>query len=337
MKKRSVLFLPLAWAIVALSCASGKGAGKAETAAKVNEQTITTQEVIKVVHNFQKQNIGPDSTAQGATVPEKLYYTAVNRLVEQALILDEAKKLGIVVSDTEVTDNVNQLVTMAGGDAKLDSLLKAQGASRADVEKDMRNNLVLKGYLDHVKKEMPAVSDTAVQAFYNGHPEMFGPKPEVHARHILIRATPQDSDMAKAEARQKAQEALDRAKKGEAFEKIAQQVSQDPGSASQGGDLGWFGQGQMVPAFDQVAFSLKPGQLSDVIQTEYGYHVIKVEGTRMGTGQPYNDQLKEQIRQYLAQQGTQEYFRKQLDSLKAKAKVKIEAPTPAVLDSLQHA
>ena len=335
MKQRSVLFLPLAWAIVAMSCASGKG-GK-DVAAKVNEQTISTHEVIKVVHNFQKQDIGPDSTAQGATVPEKLYYTAVNRLVEQALIIDEAKKLGIVVSDTEVTDNVNQLVTMTGGEAKLDSLLKQQGASRADVEKDMRNNLVLKGYLEHVKKEMPAVSDTAVQAFYNGHPEMFGPKAEVHARHILIRINPQDSDMDKAAARQKAQEALDRAKKGEAFEKVAQQMSQDESSASQGGDLGWFGQGQMVPPFDAAAFSLKPGQLSDVVQTQYGYHVIKVEETRTGEGQPYNDQLKEQIRQYLAQQGTQEYFRKELDSMKAKAKIKIEAPTPAVLDSLQNA
>jgi len=335
MKQRSVLFLPLAWAIVVMSCGSGKG-GK-DVAAKVNEQTISTHEVIKVVHNFQKQDIGPDSTAQGATVPEKLYYTAVNRLVEQALILDEAKKLGIVVSDTEVTDNVTQLVTMAGGEAKLDSLLKQQGASRADVEKDMRNNLVLKGYLEHVKKEMPAVSDTAVQAFYNGHPEMFGPKAEVHARHILIRTDPQASDMDKAAARQKAQEALDRVKKGEPFEKVAQQMSQDESSGSQGGDLGWFGQGQMVPAFDTAAFSLKPGQLSDVIQTQYGYHVIKLEETRMGEGQPYNDQLKEQIRQYLAQQGTQEYFRKELDSMKAKAKIKIEAPTPAVLDSLQHA
>jgi len=336
MKKHSVLFLPLAWAVVALSCASGKGGGD-KVAAKVNEQTISTTEVLKVAHNFQKQNIGPDSTAQGTTPTEKLYYTAVNRLVEQALILDEAKKLGIVVSDTEVSDNVNQLVTMAGGEAKLDSLLKLQGANRTDVEKDMRNNLVLKGYLDHVKKEMPAVSDTAVQAFYNGHPEMFGPKPEVHARHILIRVEPSASDMEKAAARQKAQEALDRAKKGEPFEKIAAETSQDPGSASQGGDLGWFEQGQMVPAFDAAAFSLKPGQLSDVIQTEYGYHVIKVEGTRMGTGKPYDDSLKEQIRQFLAQQETQTYFRKQLDTLKAKAKVKIESPTPAVLDSLQHA
>jgi len=337
MKKRSIFILPLAWAFMVLSCASGKGGAKGDVAAKVNEQTITTKEVIKVVRNFQHQSIGPDSTAKGTTVPEKLYYTAVDRLVEQALVLDEAKKLGIQVSDTEVSDNLNQLVTLAGGEGKLDTLLAQQGATRADVEKDMRNNLVLKGYLDHVKKTMPAVSDTAIQAFYNGHPEMFGPKAEVHARHILIKATPQDSDMQKAEALKKAQEALARAKGGEPFEKVAKEVSQDPGSAPQGGDLGWFGQGQMVPQFDQAVFSLKPGQISDVVQTEYGYHVIKLEDTRMGTGQPFNDQLKDQIRQYLAQQETQKYFKKELDSLKAKAKVKIEAPTPAVLDSLQHA
>jgi peptidyl-prolyl cis-trans isomerase C len=333
MKKRSIFFLPLTLALIVVSCASGKGGAKGNVAAKVNEQTITIQDVTKVARNFQHQGIGPDSSAQGTTIPEKLYYTAVNRLVEQALILDEAKKLGIQVSDTEVNDNVTQLVTMAGGDAKLDSILAQQGVTRADVEKDMRNNLVLKGYLEHVKKEIPAVTDTAVQAYYNQHPDMFGPKPEAHARHILIRVSPEDPDMQKAEALKRAQDALARAKKGEPFDKIAHEVSQDEGSAVKGGDLGWFARGQMVAPFDSVAFALRPGQLSDVIQTQFGYHVIKLEESRMGAGQPY-DQIKEQIRQFLAQQETQQYFRKELDSLKAKANVKIQPPTPAVLDSL---
>ena len=303
-------------------------------AAKVDDKTITVAEVTKVARNFRHQNMNPDPEAQGTTPVEKLYYTAVDRLVEQTLILQEAQKLGIEVSETEVTTNIDQLVTMAGGDAKLDSLLREQGATRADVEKDMRNNLILKGYLDHVRKNVPAVTDSAVQSYYSQHPEMFGPKPEAHARHVLIRADANISEMQRAEALQTAETALSRARGGESFEKIAREMSQDEGSAPQGGDLGWFAKGQMVAPFDSAVFALKPGELSGLVRTEYGYHVIKLEETRMGTGMPV-DQVKEQIRQYLNQEETTKYFKNELASLKAKAKVKIEPPTPAVLDSLQ--
>jgi peptidyl-prolyl cis-trans isomerase C len=331
MKKRSIFILPLAWTIVVLSCASAKDGAKGNVAAKVNDQVITVQEVTKVARNFRHQNLPPDPEAKGTTPQEKLYYTAVDRLVEQTLILAEAKKIGILVSDTEVTESVNQLVTMAGGEEKLNKLLAEQGATRADVEKDMRNNLILKGYLDHVKQAIPAVSDTAVKAYYDQHPETFA-QPEVHARHILIRVDPTASDMEKAEALKKAQDVLARAKKGEAFDKLAAQFSQDPGSATQGGDLGWFAKGQMVAPFDSAAFALHPGQLSGVVPTQFGYHVIKVEENR--TGRPL-EEMKEQIRQYLVQQETEKHFRETVTTLKSKATVKIEPPTPAVLDSLQ--
>ena len=332
MKHRLSLLLIFAWAILTLGCSGGTKQG---VAAKVDDKTITIAEVTKVARNFRNQNMNPDPEAQGTTPAEKLYYTAVDRLVEQTLILEEAQKLGIQVSDTEVTSNIDQLVTMAGGDAKLDSLLAQQGATRADVEKDMRNNLILKGYLDHVRKNVPAVTDSAVMGYYGQHPEMFGP-PAAHARHVLIRASANSSEAERAEARQKAQTALNRAKSGESFEKIASEMSQDEGSAMRGGDLGWFAKGAMVGPFDAAVFSLKPGELSGLVETEYGYHVIKAEEISMDKGVPV-DQVREQIRQYLNQEETTKYFKNELASLKAKAKVKIEPPTPAVLDSLQRA
>ena len=329
MKQRLSLLLIFAWAVLTLGCSGGAKRG---VAAKVDETSITVEEVTKVARNFRHQNMDPDPNAQGTTPLEKLYYTAVDRLVEQTLILAEAKKLGIEVSETEVTSNIGQLVEMAGGDAKLDSLLHDQGATRADVEKDMRNNLILKGYLDHVRKNVPAVTDSAVLGYYNQHPEMFA-TPAAHARHVLIRAPAGAPEAERTEARKQAQEALARAKRGESFETIAKEMSQDEGSAIKGGDLGWFGRGQMVPTFDEAVFALKPGQLSGIVETEFGYHVIKLEE---GSATMPIDAVKEQIKQYLTQEETTKHFKDELASLKAKAKVVIEPPTQAVLDSLQR-
>ena len=123
--------------------------------------------------------------------------------------------------------------------------------------------------------EMQSLEEIA--KFYEDNRDQYGPQPEVHARHILIRTDPAMDDMAKATARQKITDALARIKGGEDFAAVASEVSEDPTTSSTGGDLQWFGRGQMVASFDQAAFSLDPGQVSEVIETQYGYHVLKVD------------------------------------------------------------
>jgi peptidyl-prolyl cis-trans isomerase D len=105
---------------------------------------------------------------------------------------------------------------------------------------------------------------------------------QVHARHILIKVDDKASDELKAEARAKAEGLLARAKKGEDFAKLASANSEDTGSAKKGGDLGWNPKGRMVKPFDDAQFALAAGQLSDVVQSTFGFHVIKVEGVREG-------------------------------------------------------
>ena len=184
-----------------------------------------------------------------------------------------------------------------------------------------------------MKSTAPPITDPEVQKYFDDHPQDFGPAPEVHARHLLVRAEQTASEPEKAAARKKAEEALTRAKAGEPFEKLAQEYSQDPGSAQQGGDLGWFGKGRMVAPFDSASFALQPGQLSGIVETQFGYHVIKVEEKRSSPGKSF-EEMKEQIRQVIAQERSQAQFRTTLDGLKEKAKIKIEAPAPALLDSL---
>lgn len=144
------------------------------------------------------------------------------------------------------------------------------------------------------------IKEEDLEAYYNEHANDFE---EVHARHILIATRPlanpgEEGDqkdekqekkqpLSKEEARKKAQSILERVRKGENFVKLAEENSDEPGAKQSGGDLGYFSHGQMLPTFDKAAFSLKVGEISDIVETEYGYHIIKVEDHRNA---PLDDQ-----------------------------------------------
>lgn len=119
-----------------------------------------------------------------------------------------------------------------------------------------------------------------IEQYYNEHKSELG---QVRARHILIKADPQDmgeTPGGREEARKKAQTILERVRSGEDFAALAKEHSDDEASKIEGGDLGFFGRGSMVPQFEQAAFALKPGEVSDMVETEYGFHIIKVEEQR---------------------------------------------------------
>lgn len=136
-----------------------------------------------------------------------------------------------------------------------------------------------------------ATSDAELHTIYDTAAKQQKPEEEIHARHILV-ATEAD-----------AQAVLKRLKGGEDFAKVAKQMSKDPGS--EGGDLGWFTKERMVPAFADAAFKLAQGQFSDPVKTQFGWHIIQVEGKREKTFPPF-DQVKDQIVRYAVQKAQSE-------------------------------
>lgn len=174
------------------------------------------------------------------------------------------------------------------------------------VKPEMEQQLVYQ-LRDKVVHPDTTVSDSALQQLY----EQQQPDVQVKARHILIRVNPNDSQAKKDSALALAQQLQKRAAAGEDFAKLAKQYSQDPGSAKNGGDLGWFGHGQMVGPFEQAAFKLKVGQVSGVVETPFGYHIIKVEDKKV----PKFDDEKTQFRAKVVQQREQEAERKYIQDL----------------------
>jgi peptidyl-prolyl cis-trans isomerase C len=140
----------------------------------------------------------------------------------------------------------------------------------------LHNEYLTKTYLEEEILAKVKISDKETLEYYEKHKPEFERPEEVHARHILV-AFPGNTDKDKKTAQDKAQGILERIKKGEDFAKLANESSDDPGSKENGGDLGFFPRNKMVPEFEEAAFALEPGVVSGLVETQYGYHIIKVD------------------------------------------------------------
>jgi parvulin-like peptidyl-prolyl isomerase len=154
------------------------------------------------------------------------------------------------------------------------------------------------------------------------------PEEQVHARHILISTkspdAPSEGGLDKAQARAKAEEVLKRVKAGENFESLAKEYSTDPGSKESGGDLGWFGRGRMVPEFEKAAFALQPGQTSEIVESPFGFHIIKVEGRRNGDPQ----QAAQEAEQEKEKKLIEEIVKRQSGHITIADNFAVQAPPP---------
>lgn len=171
-----------------------------------------------------------------------------------------------------------------------------------DKDKNMRRQIqvltdehLAKGYVQKNILSKVKVTDKDVEEYYKNHIKEFEKPESVRVRHILIGFKGDISDDEKKKLRKKAEDILRKAKDGNDFAKLASEYSDDPGSKAKGGDLGYFPRGNMVPEFENAAFSLKPGEISDIVETPYGYHIIKLEDKKAAET-PAFDSVKDQAK-----------------------------------------
>ncbi len=147
-----------------------------------------------------------------------------------------------------------------------------------------------------------ATTDANLHKVYDDATKSMGAEQEVHARHILFRVANPTDDAASKAAETKVKSVIDRVKKGEDFNKLANELTEDPSGKANGGDLGYFTKEQMVPEFSEVAFKLDKGQVSDPVKTQFGWHVLKVEDKRQRQA-PAFDTVRDQVEQLRGAQG----------------------------------
>jgi peptidyl-prolyl cis-trans isomerase D len=200
-----------------------------------------------------------------------------------------------VISSDDLRKSINP------SDAELQAFFKTNAARYATAVPEMRKIEYASFDTSNLPGGKPQISDADVQAYYNAHQDQYQVKEQVKVRHILI-AVPAGAD-AKTDAagKAKAEDILKQIKAGGNFADLASKNSDDPGSKTQGGELGWLDRGKTVPEFDKVAFTLAPGQTSDLVKTQFGYHILQVEEKKTAHLRPISE-VKAEIVPILEQQ-----------------------------------
>ncbi len=200
-----------------------------------------------------------------------------------------------VISADELRKTVNPV------DSELQAFFKQSAAKYATAIPETRKIQYVAFDPSNLPGGKPQVSDADVQAYYNAHQDQYQVKEQVKVRHILI-AVPSGADSkTDAAAKAKAEDLLKQIKSGGNFADLASKNSDDPGSKVQGGELGWLDRGKTVPEFDKAAFTLSPGQTSDLIKTQFGYHILQVEEKKTAHLRPLTE-VKGEILPVLEQQ-----------------------------------
>jgi peptidyl-prolyl cis-trans isomerase C len=243
----------------------------------------------------------------------------MQRVVDSKLLAQEAERLKMQPNDQRVKETMAQIEKQAGGRAQLDEALAQRGMTYDMLAASVAESDLVQVFIETTIDPQVSVSPEEVAAYYKEHPEMFQQPEQVHARHILMTAGADASAETKEAAKAKAEAARKRALAGEDFAALAIEVSEGP-SAPKGGDLGFFTRQQMVAPFADAAFALEVGGISEVVETQFGYHVIKVEEKRPAKTMTF-DEVREPLTEMLRQNQGGEATTKVLDQLAEKAKI----------------
>jgi peptidyl-prolyl cis-trans isomerase C len=289
----------------------------------VNDEPIHASEIRYVMRGIagrmQQQGAQPEQ--------EQLLQSATQEVVQSQLLLQEAIRQGFKVDPEATSQTMASIEQQAGGRESLTTELGRVGMSYDGFVKMVGESDAIRRFMDTKLASTVEVKDEEVASFYTGNQQRFNTPEQVHARHILLKVEQGATDEVKSAAKAKAEKARQRALAGEDFAALAMELSEGP-SGPKGGDLGFFAADRMVPAFSQAAFALQPGGISGIVETQFGFHVIKVEERREG-GQRSLDEVGAEIKTFLSRQKVSDKVNELLEKLHKEANiVTIEATPP---------
>jgi len=249
----------------------------------------------------------------------KIEADVLENLIDGELLYQESQKAGIQIDDTTVNEHLVTVKANFPGEAEYNNTLRKMNISEADIASDFRRGKAIEQLLYEQVAQKIAVSDEESKGYYDTNLDLFKQPEQVRASHILIKADPGAGEPQNDEARKEIEGIQRKVHEGGDFAALAKEFSQDSSRAN-GGDLGYFSRGQMIQPFEEAAFALKPGEVSDVVETGFGYHLIKVTDRKAEAMIPYDDVVDE-LKQYLEEQELRKEVGLYIEKLKTEAKV----------------
>jgi len=300
-----------------------------DIAVNVNGVDILESEIEKLVQP-QLKMIAKQSAQLPPTFAEQYAKQLREQFIEQTIrrqLLDEkVKQANIVITDKEVMSTIEEIAASQREPLSLEEFkkkLEKYGQSFDSVKEEVRKGLARNRFMEAQWAGKINVTEEDALKYYQENPKQFETPEQVRASHILIKpefTDPNaDPNEAKAKAKAKTEDLLKQLKEGADFAELAKSHSACP-SAPKGGDLGFFPRGETTPAFENAAFELEIGKISEIVETEYGYHIIKVTEHKDASTTSF-EQAKDDIIKQLTQTKQSEIAEEYLESLKAGAKI----------------
>ncbi len=284
-----------------------------DVAARVNGEVIKLSElnaqVDKVIEQYPTMFEGADGEGRLLDMKQRI----LDSLINSALIRQAAKERGINVSDADVDAKFAELKSGFADDEQFNAALEQAGMTVEELENQVREQLINEALMASLS-EGDEITDEQIAEYYEANKNIFTDQAAVHAAHILF----------DEEDKETAEQVLAEVKAGGDFAALAKEHSKDPGSAAEGGDLGWPTM-PFVPEFQAAADALAVGEISELVQSEFGWHIIKVLERREESVKPL-EEVVDQVEQLIQRQRDTEAYQKYIDELREKAEIEILVP-----------
>jgi len=289
-----------------------------EKVAVVNGVTISKGEFDRELDFFVRR-----AAPGGQQLPDfqmaKMKNEVLDSLIDRELLFQESQKKGIHVKPETVTEQLNKIEQKYPNKDEFKKLLTDMGLTESDVKAQIERGMAIQELIDKEVADKITVSDEESKSFYDKNPQLFEQPEQVKASHILIKVEAEATDAQKAEARKKIESVQQKVKNGEDFATLAKTYSEGP-SGPNGGDLGYFRRGQMVKPFEDAAFSLQINETSNIVETQFGYHLIKVVDKKPAKKMDYAE-VKDRLNDHLKQQKMDAEAGVYIDNLRKDAKI----------------
>lgn len=295
-------------------------------AVRVNDETVSYQRF----HGFYIEYRNTKGVAVGARGDQlelltQLRREAMDLLIEQTIVGQAAEEAGIEADPAEVDEHISQLRSIYSSDDSFRMKLKDDGFTDEEYRDHIARMTAAKIFLDRIRMDAADVSDAELQRYYKDNEARLTLPERVRVRHILLTWKPMGTTDDRAAIRKQMESILERARNGEDFAALATEFSDDYATKNSGGDTGLFPRGTMVPTFEEMAFSLKPGEISDPVETVFGVHILRLEERSESRLMPLDD-IREQLREHVREEKMEAAVQKRIDELKAAADVEVLIP-----------
>lgn len=250
---------------------------------------------------------------------EEIMDIALTELINMQVLKQESERQKISPSPDDVKKELTNIKANFPDEEAFKKAIGEKNLTIEEIEKSITQQLAVQEIIKKEVEQKINIADTEIEKFYNDNPDYFKTEESIKASHILVKVDENAEESAVNEAKKKIDDILARVKKGEDFAEVAKKSSEGP-SAPNGGDLGFFTRGRMVKPFEEAAFTLKKGEVSDIVRTQFGFHIIKVTDKKEAGTTPLND-VKEKIKSFLSKSQGEKLFNNYVEKLRTAATI----------------